>query len=1325
MRVMNKARKITPIIVFFLLIIFVSSAAVLNVYAADGFRKRSDAWKRVEDSMPSTKEDTFPYDSETATITSVSMDVIYGTTRDLVTYYGEVPYAETTNDKGKRVDNFSGYYAIPGTSISASNPPVKDAKYDGYAKDSNGNTLSRYTYTHPDQYWGFNIANITAGADGKVTLDTLENVNKDQVVSLRFYAIEHCAKSSWIDFGNAFYTFAQMLANLGCMIIRLLLIVKNLTMKNILNLLGLESLSKFMTNNFVGTSENGISPFAAFCLIVCVCSLAGYGIAYFKGGQKKHSISELVLNIIIGGCIIMACLLGKVTQFGTIASDAVSKFMYTIAASLSEANGTTFSIKVTDPENENKIIQMQEMAMINKTFIDIQIGTQFDVSDVKDLNMITLGDDSNYSGAYNYLFGLSSNYGNKTVNIKENFDGNLGYYFWFANSSARYATPKNSEYPETNDLAAEQKLQSMISYMQYLHDKTSDAAIKTRLEKSIRGLANPSSGTGGLMLIALTVILILLAMCLWKYGLFVLIAKLEMFFALLGLAIAGPLMITNNDKLVKTGKQILQLFTCSFLEITVYSVLFDLVIYFTSAIIAPNRNSLFIAIFLLILLLKLSPILQAKVKALIESTERSMAPELAQSRALAKSTLGKYSNEFANWYGNKGKVVGYRDDGSAIIQKNEGNLFSRTLRQANNSLFTDGRSGHKSMRKINQEGSKARRAELASTENALKGTAKKKLDNVEHEIKERAEAAEAGIQNEFNDELNGIRQKYENNGIAGGASYVYDEDELTDEEKKILDNIQNSEAAAERLNADKHFQELSKLRLAHTDPSSSIPVCDETYTQEQEDEYKALKAQLERAIKQTNKESENLEKAIRTRLLLKVLANRGFTDVELKMVENNPENLVLILQQHAQQGKASEYEKALTEYIASLEKDVNKRSKTNGIKNKVNVNAIRDQATGQYKLNQLRAGTLVSVADETSKAEIAQAVDFITSKFNADSASTQVEALKDMKKDMSGVKGVDKADTKQLRKHRKEVIKSDMAEAKKEHDINKTGRKAVKKAASEDYGAMPTLSEQLKESIAHAEVTNNAFEQAKVQAEASVRGSSYQPMPTEKPKNSNPIAAAAAASTTSSKPANNSPKPTPVPITEKVAEAVNNNRAANANNNKEVVVSTPTLEITKPVEAKPAAKPQAAPQPARQPQAIPQEQTAPRTAPIDAKPAAPAATQRPAAPQQTTYRTEAKPTQSAPQRQVERQPERRVDNTSSARPSKPKEEKPTSGTSFFSRNKEETVDMSAINESLAETIKKNREAEAKEKPFDSSEYAKREREALDEDQARREWLDDQ
>ena len=150
--------KYIPIVVLIFLLI---SSFFLIVNASQGFYTANTNWKNLYEKMSEDKTDTYPYNSSTATITSVSLDVLYGTTRwSLVQYYGEVPDEQTRKTSGDVLDEYNGIYAYDLTTTyepdSNSSPRKNDAGQE-YKNPKFGAT----TQPTAKDFWGFEESDTT------------------------------------------------------------------------------------------------------------------------------------------------------------------------------------------------------------------------------------------------------------------------------------------------------------------------------------------------------------------------------------------------------------------------------------------------------------------------------------------------------------------------------------------------------------------------------------------------------------------------------------------------------------------------------------------------------------------------------------------------------------------------------------------------------------------------------------------------------------------------------------------------------------------------------------------------------------------------------------------------------------------------------------------------------------------------------------------------------------------------------------------------------------------------------------------------------------
>ena len=1060
----RKRHKYLPIVLFFMLVILFTLAAVQTV-RADGLHKRSEAWYEgsIYDRMPSKKDDTYPYNSETATINIVSLDVLYGTSRELVLYYGEVPYAQTYSGKS-RTDQFKGYYAVDGTDVSKDvNPPTG-------------------AVSHED-YWG----GLTS--DQSSTLASLEAVNDNgSIVSLRIYALSHCSGEWGFRFGNWFYTVGQFFADIGNLIIRLLIAVKNLSMDAIMKLLQLESISEFLTQNFVGFEIAGnkfwVSPFTGFCVIMGLFALVGWAFKYFVSGQKKERFTSLLWYFIFGAVIIMVCINNKVTDLSSIGSNLVTQMTYTVSGSLiPEGTSNCWIIKVDDPENQNQIAQLQELSMINKTYIDIQIGTQFGVENPgKELSGVWLGDNSSNTNANELLYGVGDFH---------QFDSNLGYYFWFADSSAVSKTSLNKTYPETSDTAAEKKLTSMITYLQRLYNHAENDAQRDRIEKIVEAFARPSGWSGGFKLLAYTIVLILLALVLWKYCLLVLFSKLQMFFGLLGLSIAGPLIITNNDKLRKTGYNILGLIVISFIEIIVYCIVFDLIIFFIAAILRDTSLFAFIlAIIVLILLMKFNPMIQAKLKEMLSRTERSIAPGLTQAKAAVKNfSREKYRNGMNRWDSSK-KIVGYKTDPITgeevpIYEERGGGIISAAMHHLDNELFNEGHQ-HKGYNKIRSENRQKHINNRNASRKAVREESEKRVKEVEAQIKETADKAEEIIENEKRALVSETYQVYKDQ--TGKDVVRFDESKLTSDEQKDLDEVERKRQAARSMELTPEYVKLS------------AKAAENTLTEEEEkrkDELDRTISQMHRATSQAEKQlidsidAHRLADVLREALddpslkglsgnyseaevKLMATALKSLTDEEIEGFKSlSPDMRKRLMKQgflfSAQTEHKDAYTKALQEQVYTAGKELDETTTRIGQNQKVISSVNRDaavsEATAVYKLNAVAENQVVANKDQ----EIHQSVQSVVNGVAAVAGSPTVKIQK--KLDQAD-KRIDDANLNLSGDARKEAIrgaKQDMKDARKElKDERREGKVIRKETRQENEVHQVSLSEQIRHGVEKA-----------------------------------------------------------------------------------------------------------------------------------------------------------------------------------------------------------------------------------------------------------------
>lgn len=954
MRKTTKTLKVTRSIVLLLCcIIFFSSFSA--VYAL-GLGKHNNVWDNLGDELGGSQTDTYPYNrigqsDWSGNIKSVGMDVLYGTTHGIVLYYGEVPHDETFN-KDKRIDAWNGYPYREKTSIASTKDGID-----------------------PFVYWGTKLEGKT-----EVTIEDLENVNtSDKIVSMRLYALSVSPTQFGFWLGNIFYIMQVFFAGLGTKIINLLVIAKNIDMSFILESLGLQKLSEVANKAFIWNPEAGakgqISIFTAFCILIFLVSIVGYAISYARGTKKTMDIKEVLIPVFVGLIIIGMCLSGRINTLGSALSNGVTKVCNTIAGIATDSSGgSVFITDVSgDPKYENRCIQIQEMSLVNKCFIDMQICTQFGVSGIGKLNMISL---PNGSANTKYLMY------DKSLDFNTEFGNNLGYYYWFADSNAADKTSKNITYPKTSPTANEEKMSSMITFLQACYNSANTEGQKESIRNIVYSFAKPHTMVGALRMFLFFGIMVMLALCLWRYVKDILVAKLKMLLALLGMAVAGPLMITGKPKLVQTGKDILGIILISFIEITIHSIMFDAILFAVGIVIAPDLLRLVVTFFLILLLWHFNKKLNEQIHKATESIERSVISSngiVAQAKRSAHNYL---RDRPARWLEERARK--YDEGTSANGKSHAGNLRSRMLHLAADSASTNG----KGFTKITAESIKARKKSNAEYDRERLHEATENVQKIEQEMNSKISNLNDIVNNQTKDQIEAAKNDQskwtEEEVLANSAAYkaTFLRDAAGEKIQQEMETLSQGSAGVKsaydnaKLNRDANGNVIPKVdENGNCVDDDNNVLC----TKEEFDEYqshmnalKEAREDFKKHDKKVKEEKQKFDASIENRVKASTLANidsniineEDKAAIQKKIDEGQDVNSAIT--SAVQESRKEGYEAALRQElkVANELSDKKLEPKKIGGAKRVNVDAVETANVATLKMAQLQAGVKVSSTDE-------------------------------------------------------------------------------------------------------------------------------------------------------------------------------------------------------------------------------------------------------------------------------------------------------------------------------------------------------------------------
>lgn len=1033
-RIINKVLPIAILVVVFITAI---SLSIMRVYASEGFTDNSEVWHNTNNSIKASQTGTYPYNTDSSiTVKCVPLDVLYGTTKGwgLIQYHGEVPYVQTYDESSDETAKGFGKKPVrPDTTIAYDNDDTNNPG-DVTAKD----------------YWGFNSdtkikidgSDKTFSKDTKsAKLNEYEKINNSEVISLRLYALANTSKSQF--FSNLLYTIGVGLAGLATMILGLIVDAKNIDMEEIMNMLNLQEISDIMTSSFIyNTDSSVLSPFALFAIVMFIFAIVAYAIKYAKGSDKTTGLKDIIATALIGLLVIGICLSGRVVSLGSTAADFANKLIATAAGVSSGSSGGAFVVIINDTNHSNKVAQLAETTLVNKTFIDMQICTQFGVSRVSDLNFKNLGDDGGTLATTafgSYLDG---------ANVMTDFDGNLGYYYWFANSSAEKKTSLNATYPSSNSLAIEGKLDSIITYLQMVYNNNKDkgnTAQNENIKHIILALAKPNGATGFVSMLLLTIVLAITGICIFRYCLNVMIAKLELFLAILGLAVAGPLILTSNKKLIGTGKVILGMIPVAFIEITVYSIVFDVILFLVSSLMSTEVFKMLILIALLLLLMKLNPIVQEKIKQLLNSTTRTISPALANARRSIKTYTQRKANDILSNYDKSKKVVGRDKDGNAIMEEREGNALSKLMHHGYNAMYNDGLN-REGFGKINKKSKEARDRNTARSAETFRRDAEARVGEIMSNIKNDASSLASAVKAEE------ATYKAKHYSTDYGET-IYNIENLTEADKAKASEIANLKAEVEAIKNSDTYKKLMAEKN-YIDTQNAMHKGEEGYEFK---EFDADRSQKLDNLKEQISHKTNLANQLDTKLKQSIDNNaRDFAFDKLgldKNVEgnNDTEKLNNATNRKAQSKHADELEKALKDGINTVKDEVNTKtsSKIGSSNATVNRQALSASAAMMQQLNQLNNNELVSDTNK-AKEEVQDIVDMIAQHNDGNAGSNSVENAQRNYKESKKV--FNTGMSKEERKENKANAKAELKEAKKEAKENKQEGKENYRESVEAYG---------------------------------------------------------------------------------------------------------------------------------------------------------------------------------------------------------------------------------------------------------------------------------
>lgn len=467
-----KKRTFTSIVICFLVLVLTSTTVYAASFKKVGmFGDRYSVLTGVDESYPDIT--TYPFNEKKAS--QVGFDLLYGGTKSLFRYHGEIPYSL------KDSDDYSDFYVYRNENIGNNkrtwNPSKDEADVSEDSKDLHIKAMTQ----QPNDMMSF--------------------------MSIVY----------WI-----FYFF-EYLTRLPIWIISQ---VKTIDLNQIATWISKSgNLEKGIRGAFLISNDGKMSPFLMFGVIGFVFSIAWATKDIFRGQRSFVVVIKEVKWLVIA-CIFFGVSIyeGGANKLSTSGMNLASQ----LGNEMVLANDNSSKIFVTKTGNAKKDADTTQISLIAKKNIDIWIQTQFGVSpDQMDMNSKNFG--SKYKTAISDV--LKAKKGKKdkistfeVSNGKEKYD-NLGYFMYAVDSGVRPYDPLNKGIPVKG---SSDGILLAIDFLNKAHEyaqKNNETNVTNNIDTIMRAMTNPDFGKGTVLKMVSMISNAFLLLCLIPVLLFLLLGE--------------------------------------------------------------------------------------------------------------------------------------------------------------------------------------------------------------------------------------------------------------------------------------------------------------------------------------------------------------------------------------------------------------------------------------------------------------------------------------------------------------------------------------------------------------------------------------------------------------------------------------------------------------------------------------------------------------------------------------------------------------------------------------------------------------------------------
>lgn len=586
-------------ILIFTLLFILNDFAYGKAFQEASFLNRYEVYTGGDNYFPAT--DDYPFTESSAT--SIAFPDLYGSSKDLFEYYGEIPYTYKDSDNSDSGSKLSSLRVFNGKSI-------------------HGNK----------RLWSSMESQILNLNEGDI-------VPESEDPHIKAMTITHDGST-----GKTLYKISNVLFQITSFAVKVLITLKSINLATIFNAIdSTGKLSNQLASLFLVNPDTGhMSPLLVFAIALFIFSLVALAFKILKGalgGTSKKLLNEFF--ILVGAIAVSAIYLTgsnalKVGSTGINICDSLANNLATSASS-------TASIFTYSTSNLQLDTVSTQKALIEKMYVDQWIYGQFGYAP-KDLDIIEEdGSGSDLGTKDEVLQAIKATFGNdaginrfkvctSNTYTTGNKVNNLGYWLYAANSSVKIymgtVGGSSAFYNDNGKIAVKTSssdrtlfVVDFLSNLRQIHKNNGRNDMVNKIDTIMTNLDQPNYSAVGGHLILISILNVTLCLALFSITLFCLIGELIVIAGGYCMVVMPLLMLFKSTR--GTAKKLLWTYVLAFLRYLVGAALFNTILVVVVLMVeSASIGNILVAAMICILMFKLSPSLLAQLNMAFNSISR-------------------------------------------------------------------------------------------------------------------------------------------------------------------------------------------------------------------------------------------------------------------------------------------------------------------------------------------------------------------------------------------------------------------------------------------------------------------------------------------------------------------------------------------------------------------------------------------------------------------------------------------------------------------------------------------------------------------------------